>query len=38
LPLLSFTLWKLWRDYREDGIIDIREYEELGGLEGAVAK
>ncbi|MFT5135700.1 MAG: hypothetical protein ACI8XV_000726 [Arenicella sp.] len=38
LPLLSFTLWKLWRDYREDGIIDIREYEDLGGLEGAVAK
>ena len=37
LPLLSFTLWKLWRDYREDGIIDIREYEDLGGLEGAVA-
>ncbi len=37
LPLLSFTLWVLWRDYREDGALEIREYEDLGGLDGAVA-
>lgn len=37
LPLLSFTLWKLWRDYRDDGLITIDEYEQLGGLDGAIA-
>lgn len=38
LPLLSFTLWVLWRDYRNDGKLTIREYDELGGLEGAIAR
>ena len=38
LPLLSFTLWVLWRDYREDGEIDIAEYRQLGGLHGAITK
>ena len=37
LPLLSFTLWKLWRDYRKDGLLEIKEYEMLGGLDGAIA-
>ncbi len=38
LPLLSFTLWVLWRDYREDGKLAVAEYDELGGLEGAIAR
>ncbi|MFK7893475.1 MAG: toll/interleukin-1 receptor domain-containing protein [Granulosicoccus sp.] len=38
LPLLSFTLWVLWRDYRDDGEIRIAEYEKLGGLQGAIAR
>ncbi len=38
LPLLSFTLWVLWRDYREDGKLTIGEYEQLGGLDGAVSR
>lgn len=38
LPLLSFTLWVMWRDYRQDGRLSIREYEELGGLDGAVSR
>lgn len=38
LPLLSFTLWVLWRDYREDGEIEIAEYEQLGGLHGAITR
>ncbi len=38
LPLLSFTLWILWRDYRDDGKLEIAEYEALGGLDGAVAR
>ena len=37
LPLLSFTLWVMWRDFRDDGRLDISEYEQLGGLDGAVA-
>ncbi len=37
LPLLSFTLWKLWRDYHQDGLLEVAEYEQLGGLDGAVA-
>lgn len=37
LPLLSFTLWKLWRDFRDDGLIEVKEYETLGGLDGAIA-
>ncbi|MDH3601622.1 MAG: TIR domain-containing protein, partial [Candidatus Tectomicrobia bacterium] len=37
LPLLSFTLWVLWRDYHQNGKLDTRDYEALGGLHGAVA-
>ena len=38
LPLLSFVLWVLWRNCRHDGRFDIAEYEQLGGLEGAIAR
>ena len=38
LPLLSFTLWVLWRDYKEDGILEVAEYEQLGRLDGAVSR
>ncbi len=38
LPLLSYTLWVLWRDFREDGVLDLHEYEKLGGLQGAIAR
>ncbi len=38
LPLLAFTLRKLWNDYREDGVLQIREYDDLGGLQGAITK
>jgi WD40 repeat protein len=38
LPLLSFTLWKLWRDHGQDGEISRAEYELLGGLHRAVAE
>ena len=39
LPLLSFTLWVLWRDYADDGLLEVKEYkEELGGLDGAMAR
>ena len=38
LPLLSFTLWVLWRDFRENGKIEICEYDRIGGLHGAIAR
>ena len=38
LPLLSFTLRVLWEKFHERGKIEIRDYEELGGLDGAVSK
>jgi WD40 repeat protein len=38
LPLLSFTLWKLYRDYAADRKLEKREYQQLGGLHGAIAK
>jgi hypothetical protein len=38
LPLLSFTLWILWRDFGDDRLIEISEYEKLGGLHGAVVR
>jgi hypothetical protein len=38
LPLLSFTLWVLWRDFGDDRLIEISEYERLGGLHGAVVR
>ncbi|MGH8865691.1 MAG: toll/interleukin-1 receptor domain-containing protein, partial [Pyrinomonadaceae bacterium] len=38
LPLLSFTLSVLWRDCHDDGLLEIKEYEQLGGLHGAIAR
>ncbi|MDA7980401.1 MAG: hypothetical protein MPJ50_16710 [Pirellulales bacterium] len=38
LPLLSFTLDELYRRRSEDGVLTIRAYEKLGGLEGALAR
>jgi hypothetical protein len=38
LPLLAFTLRELWDRYHHDQILEIREYDVLGGLKGAVAK
>ena len=38
LPLLSFTLWVLWRDYHEDGLLANSEYEAMGGLHGALSR
>ncbi|TVO58071.1 TIR domain-containing protein [Denitromonas halophila] len=37
LPLLAFTLNRLWRDFGADGKITLDEYtERIGGLEGAI--
>ena len=36
MPLLAFTLRMLW-DNRHNGLLEIREYDALGGLQGAVA-
>ena len=38
LPLLAFTLNRLWRDTaaRADGVFQFEEYRRLGGLEGSV--
>lgn len=37
LPLLAFTLSRLWRDFGGDGKITLDEYtERIGGLEGAI--
>ncbi len=38
LPLLSFTLWVLWRDFHDDGMLRLQDYEQLGGLQGAIAR
>jgi len=38
LPLLSFTLWVLWRDFGDDRVIELSEYDRLGGLQGAVVR
>ncbi len=38
LPLLSFTLWVLWRDFGSDRLIELSEYEKIGGLGGAVVR
>ncbi|MFV0302418.1 MAG: TIR domain-containing protein [Paracoccus sp. (in: a-proteobacteria)] len=37
LPLLSFTLYLLWRDGHLSGSLTLADYDRLGGLEGAVA-
>lgn len=37
LPLLAFTLNRLWRDFGRDGRITMAEYEDrIGGLEGSI--
>ena len=38
LPLLAFALRVLWDRGQEDGTLTIQEYEELGGLGGAIAQ
>jgi hypothetical protein len=39
LPLLAYTLWKLWEDYgRDDGDLTLAEYTNLGGLVGSVQR
>jgi WD40 repeat protein len=38
LPLLAFTLRAMWDRYRDDRLLEIREYRDLGGLQGAVAQ
>lgn len=38
LPLLSFTLWVLWRDFHDDGVLALHDYEKLGGLQGAITR
>jgi WD40 repeat protein len=36
LPLLAFTLEKLYRKYAADKKLDLSEYEDLGGMEGSI--
>lgn len=36
LPLLAFTLEKLYRKYADDGLLELSEYRELGGMEGSI--
>ena len=38
LPLLSFTLWVLCRDRRDDGKLEVSEYEKLGGLQRTITR
>ena len=38
LPLLSFTLDELYRRRSEDGVLTLKAYDELGGMEGALAR
>ena len=38
LPLLAFTLRELYERYGQDGLLEIREYEDLGRLEGSVRR
>ncbi|WP_323003429.1 TIR domain-containing protein [Denitromonas sp.] len=39
LPLLAFTLNRLWRDFGRDGTITLDEYtDRIGGLEGAIGQ
>ena len=37
LPLLAFTLRIMWDRYRDDRLLEIREYKDLDRLQGAVA-
>jgi uncharacterized membrane protein YfcA len=36
LPLLGFTLERLYREYGADGDLKLSEYEQLGGLKGSI--
>jgi Novel STAND NTPase 1/TIR domain len=36
LPLLAFTLEKLYRGYASDGKLELQEYASLGGMEGSI--
>ena len=36
LPLLAFTLEQLFRDYRRSGALRLKNYEDFGGLKGAI--
>src|SRR5271165_7161718 len=36
LPLLAFTLEKLYRGYASDGKLELQEYVSLGGMEGSI--
>jgi hypothetical protein len=36
LPLLAFTLEKLYRGYASDGKLELQDYESLGGMEGSI--
>jgi len=36
LPLLAFTLERLYRDYGGDGDLRLDEYRQMGGVEGAI--
>jgi len=38
LPLLAFTLEKLYRGYASDGRLEFRDYESLGGIKGSIQK
>jgi WD40 repeat protein len=38
LPLLAFTLEKLYRGYASDGKLELQDYESLGGMEGSIQK
>ena len=38
LPLLAFTLRELYERYASDQVLDMAEYQALGGLSGSVAK
>jgi WD40 repeat protein len=38
LPLLAFTLEKLYRRHAADRKLELQEYEDLGGMEGAIQK
>ncbi len=36
LPLLAFTLRRLYDRYSTDGVLELREYDELGRIEGSL--
>jgi conflict system STAND superfamily ATPase/TIR domain-containing protein/PDZ domain-containing protein len=36
LPLLAFTLERLYRDYGGDGDLRLDEYQDIGGIEGVI--